>query len=471
MEAARNQPDFSKAERIRILRRVHKAELFERFLHTKYVGQKRFSLEGGETMVAAVDSIIEHCPDPRRRGGRHGHGPPRPPQHPHQRHAEELRRALRAVLGKLHPRDRRRRRRREIPPRLRGHPRDRRRPQGRGPPRRQPSHLEIVNPVVEGKARARQRMRGAIDQRWRVLPAPDPRRRRLCRPGHRGRDAQLLPAARLQDRRHAPHRRQQPDRLHHRAARLALHPLLHRRRQDDRGADLPRERRRPRGRLPRRPPRPRIPRQVPARRRHRHGLLPQARPQRDRRARLHPAAPLPEDRHPPADLRGPHPQARRRGHHHRAGIRGHPRRVFRGPRERTSRRPRPRNRQDRQARRRRRGPEVRGLHRRSSSPTSTSSPCRPACPRTARPRRPRPHHAARGLQAQPEDQALPRRPRQGAPRRRPDRLGLRRGPRLRHPRPRAHPRSASAARTASAAPSATATPSSTTWRPAPPTRR
>ena len=62
MESSRNQPDFSKAEKIRILRRVHKAELFERFLHTKYVGQKRFSLEGGETMVAAVDSIIEHCP-------------------------------------------------------------------------------------------------------------------------------------------------------------------------------------------------------------------------------------------------------------------------------------------------------------------------------------------------------------------------------------------------------------------------
>src|SRR5438105_7406612 len=62
METSRNQPDFSKAEKIRILRRIHKAELFERFLHTKYVGQKRFSLEGGETMIAAVDSIIEACP-------------------------------------------------------------------------------------------------------------------------------------------------------------------------------------------------------------------------------------------------------------------------------------------------------------------------------------------------------------------------------------------------------------------------
>ena len=41
---------------------MHKAELFEKFLHTKYVGQKRFSLEGGETIIAALDAIIDHCP-------------------------------------------------------------------------------------------------------------------------------------------------------------------------------------------------------------------------------------------------------------------------------------------------------------------------------------------------------------------------------------------------------------------------
>jgi len=37
--------------------------LFEKFLHTKYVGQKRFSLEGGETMIAALDAVIEQCPE------------------------------------------------------------------------------------------------------------------------------------------------------------------------------------------------------------------------------------------------------------------------------------------------------------------------------------------------------------------------------------------------------------------------
>ena len=59
----------------------------------------------------------------------------------------------------------------------------------------------------------------------------------------------LSPAARLPHRRHDPRRRQQPGRLHHRRrASVALLPLLHRRRPDDPGADLPRQRRRPRGR-------------------------------------------------------------------------------------------------------------------------------------------------------------------------------------------------------------------------------
>jgi len=62
MEAGNNQPAFTKAQKVRILRRVVKAELFERFLHTKYVGQKRFGLEGAETFIAALDAIVEHCP-------------------------------------------------------------------------------------------------------------------------------------------------------------------------------------------------------------------------------------------------------------------------------------------------------------------------------------------------------------------------------------------------------------------------
>jgi len=63
MELRRNQPNFTKAQKVRILRRLHKAESFEHFLHTKYVGQKRFSLEGGETLIPALDRIVEKCPD------------------------------------------------------------------------------------------------------------------------------------------------------------------------------------------------------------------------------------------------------------------------------------------------------------------------------------------------------------------------------------------------------------------------
>ncbi|KXK37163.1 MAG: 2-oxoglutarate dehydrogenase E1 component [Saprospiraceae bacterium] len=58
-----NQPTddsygLSKEKKIRILDRLNDAVIFEKFLHTKYIGQKRFSLEGGETTIAALDAII-----------------------------------------------------------------------------------------------------------------------------------------------------------------------------------------------------------------------------------------------------------------------------------------------------------------------------------------------------------------------------------------------------------------------------
>ena len=42
----------------RILEKLNQGVMFEKFLHTKYIGQKRFSLEGGETTIAALDAII-----------------------------------------------------------------------------------------------------------------------------------------------------------------------------------------------------------------------------------------------------------------------------------------------------------------------------------------------------------------------------------------------------------------------------
>lgn len=62
IEPTFNQPRFSKEKCIRILKKINQAEGFERFLHTRYVGQKRFSLEGGETMIAALDAVLEKSP-------------------------------------------------------------------------------------------------------------------------------------------------------------------------------------------------------------------------------------------------------------------------------------------------------------------------------------------------------------------------------------------------------------------------
>ena len=50
-------------EKRRILERLNAAEAFERFLHTKYLGQKRFSLEGAETLVPMLDALCTEAAD------------------------------------------------------------------------------------------------------------------------------------------------------------------------------------------------------------------------------------------------------------------------------------------------------------------------------------------------------------------------------------------------------------------------
>jgi 2-oxoglutarate dehydrogenase E1 component len=54
-----NHPQFTTDQKKHILRKLNDAVSFESFLHTKYVGQKRFSLEGGESLIPALDAIIE----------------------------------------------------------------------------------------------------------------------------------------------------------------------------------------------------------------------------------------------------------------------------------------------------------------------------------------------------------------------------------------------------------------------------
>ncbi len=59
LETIRSTPHFASVKKINILDRLTAAEGLERYLHTKYVGQKRFSLEGGESFIAQMDEILD----------------------------------------------------------------------------------------------------------------------------------------------------------------------------------------------------------------------------------------------------------------------------------------------------------------------------------------------------------------------------------------------------------------------------
>ncbi len=64
-EGAAGSFGFDASAKTRILERLTAAEGLERYLHTKYVGQKRFSLEGGDSLIPLMDMLV-------RRGGEHG---------------------------------------------------------------------------------------------------------------------------------------------------------------------------------------------------------------------------------------------------------------------------------------------------------------------------------------------------------------------------------------------------------------
>ncbi len=61
LNANGNRTDFSAEEKKDILKKLNEAVSFENFLHTKYVGQKRFSLEGGEALIPALDQLLEQA--------------------------------------------------------------------------------------------------------------------------------------------------------------------------------------------------------------------------------------------------------------------------------------------------------------------------------------------------------------------------------------------------------------------------
>ena len=170
IESTRLTPKFTRAQKVRILRRVHKAELFEKFLQTKYVGQKRFSLEGGETIIASLDAVIDHCPDVGIEEIVMGMA--------HRGRLNVLCSVMRKSFDQLFEQFSEN----YIPDTVAGdgdvkyhlgYESILTTSSGKKVEVRlaaNPSHLEIVNPVVEGKARARQRIRGDTDQRRLVLP-------------------------------------------------------------------------------------------------------------------------------------------------------------------------------------------------------------------------------------------------------------------------------------------------------------
>ncbi len=60
-ETIRSKPDFSTEKKKHILERLTAAEGFERYLHTRFIGQTRFSLEGGDSFIAAMDELIQRA--------------------------------------------------------------------------------------------------------------------------------------------------------------------------------------------------------------------------------------------------------------------------------------------------------------------------------------------------------------------------------------------------------------------------
>lgn len=60
METTKNQPNLSIEEKKQCLNKLNQATAFENFLHTKFIGQKRFSLEGLECLIPALDSVVHY---------------------------------------------------------------------------------------------------------------------------------------------------------------------------------------------------------------------------------------------------------------------------------------------------------------------------------------------------------------------------------------------------------------------------
>ena len=184
-------PNRPQPDRARILERLVRAEIFEQVLQTRYLGTKRYSLEGNASLIPLLDEVLDAAADLGARARRDRHEPSRPAECDGSHCGPRRRRGFRALRG-CRPAQRSRQRRREISPR-----RHRRIPyaaNGRTISTcisvSNPSHLEAVDPVAMGRTRAKQ-TRSERSGGSAVIPDSPSWRRRFCRSGHLGRDAEL----------------------------------------------------------------------------------------------------------------------------------------------------------------------------------------------------------------------------------------------------------------------------------------
>ncbi|HVE15423.1 MAG TPA: 2-oxoglutarate dehydrogenase E1 component, partial [Chthoniobacterales bacterium] len=173
LEKLENRSDWAKRDapiQKDILRKLTKAEEFERFLHTKYQGNKRFSLEGGEGLMVALETVLNNCPK---------HGIKEIVMGMAHRGrlnvlANFLHKPLTLIFNEFSE---------NYVPKSVGGSGDVKYHLGYQSVRHpqegydvgihlaaNPSHLEAVDPVVQGKARARQRVLGDTVERKQVLP-------------------------------------------------------------------------------------------------------------------------------------------------------------------------------------------------------------------------------------------------------------------------------------------------------------
>src|SRR5256714_11740548 len=156
--------------KIALLRALMEAESFEGFLHSRYVGQKRFSLQGAESLLVILDSLLHKCPTVGVEEICMGMA--------HRGRlnvlANFLKKSLRVIFTEFSE---------NYIPESVGGDGDVKYHLGYRTVRKlgsgaqieirlaaNPSHLEAVDPIVEGTARARQRQRGDTEHRRKVLP-------------------------------------------------------------------------------------------------------------------------------------------------------------------------------------------------------------------------------------------------------------------------------------------------------------